>query len=140
MLICFLKENRVTKTNNDCWQFNITLAVSFSPRPMYLLYPKSQHGGDRERLRPQGPKIFLMTGRPLSWSCGHRTEMLLLLKNYFRPDYGPIFSDMTVKRNVSRFFTRLICDWNLFQPLGLASPDLKIWFIEWQVTRAGCKP
>ena len=77
-----------------------------------------------ERSRPQGPKNvhnFLMTVRPLSWACGHGTEMLLILKNYFWPDYSQIFSDMTVQRNVPRFFMRSICGWNLFQPLGLLS-------------------
>ena len=59
---------------------------------------KIQHGGDWERSRPQGPKnvhIFLMTVRPLSWACGYETEMLLILKKHFWPDYPPIFSDMT---------------------------------------------
>ena len=44
---------------------------------------KIQHGGDWERSRPQGPKNvhnFLMTVRPLSWACGHGTELLLILK------------------------------------------------------------
>ena len=203
---------------------------------------KIQHGCDWERSRPQGPKNvhnFLLTVRPLSWACGHGTEMLLIQKKTFfdlitprgrisicildgkgggprvvvstaafharvrgsvpglgglketklflphprvkvsivgslrdrevacsasdrqgsnfescvwrtvssqsshhpqevllaqfslyvhkgglKPDsfhfYSPIFSDMTVQRNVSRFHTRSICGWNLFQPLGLA--------------------
>ena len=45
---------------------------------------KIQHGGDWERSRHQGQKNvhnFLMTVRPLSWACGHETEMLLILKN-----------------------------------------------------------
>ena len=71
---------------------------------------KIQHGGDWERSRPQRPKNvhnFLMTVRPLSWACGHGTEMLLILKkNYFWPDSSPIFSDITVQRNVPRFCTR----------------------------------
>ena len=87
---------------------------------------KIQHGGDWERSRPQGPKNvhnFLMNVRPLSWACGHGTEMLLILKkNYFWLDYPPICSDMTVQRNVPRFCTRSICGWNLFQPLGLFQP------------------
>ena len=44
---------------------------------------KIQHGCDWERSRPQGPKNvynFLMTVRPLSWACGHGTEMLLMLE------------------------------------------------------------
>ena len=47
---------------------------------------KIQHGGDWERSRPQGPKNvqnFLMTVRPLSWVCGHGTEMLLIVKKLF---------------------------------------------------------
>ena len=47
---------------------------------------KIKHGGDSERSRPQGPKNvhnFLMTVRPLSWACGHGTEMLLILKKLF---------------------------------------------------------
>ena len=83
---------------------------------------KIQHGSDWERSRPQGPKNvhnFSMTMRPLSLACGHGTEMFLILKKYFWPDYSPIFSYMTVQRNVSRFYTRSICSWNLFQPLGL---------------------
>ena len=49
---------------------------------------KIQNGGDweRSRPRPQGPKNvhnFLTTVRPLSWACGHGTEMLLILKNLF---------------------------------------------------------
>ena len=47
---------------------------------------KIQYGGDCERFRPQGPKNvhnFLLTVRPLSWACGHRTEMLLILKKLF---------------------------------------------------------
>ena len=47
---------------------------------------KFQHGGDWERSRPQGPKNvhnFLITVRPLSWACGHGTEMLLILKKQF---------------------------------------------------------
>ena len=81
-----------------------------------------QHGCDWERSRPQGPKNvnnFLMTVRPLSWACGHGTEMLLIKKNYFWPDYSPIYSDMTVQRNVPRFCTRSICGWSLFRPLWL---------------------
>ena len=42
---------------------------------------KIQHGGDWERSWPQGLKNvhnFLMTMRPLSWACGHGTEMLLI--------------------------------------------------------------
>ena len=39
--------------------------------------------------------------------------------SYFLPDYAPIFSDMTVQKNVPRLCTRSICGWNLFQPLGL---------------------
>ena len=35
--------------------------------------------------------------------------MLLILKKYFRPDCSPIYSDMTVQRNVPRFCTRSIC-------------------------------
>ena len=35
------------------------------------------------------------------------------------PDYSPIFSDMTVQRNVARFCTPSISGWNLFQPLEL---------------------
>ena len=78
---------------------------------------KIQHGGDWERSRPQGPKIvhnFLMTVRPLSWACRHGTEMLMILKKIFQPDYWAIFSNMTVQRNVPRFCTWLICGWNLF--------------------------
>ena len=71
---------------------------------------KIQHGGDWERSRTQGPKNvdnFLMTLRSLSWACGHGTEKLLIQKkNYFWPDYSPIFSDMTVQRNVPRFCAR----------------------------------
>ena len=47
---------------------------------------ETPHGGDWERSRPQGSKNvhnFLMTVRPLSWACGHGTEMLLILKKYF---------------------------------------------------------
>ena len=47
---------------------------------------KIQHGGDWDRSRPQGPKNvhnFSLTVRPLSWACGHGTEMLLILKNLF---------------------------------------------------------
>ena len=47
---------------------------------------KIQHGGDWEWSRPHGPKyvhIFSMTVRPLSWACGHGTELLLILKNLF---------------------------------------------------------
>ena len=72
---------------------------------------KILHGGDWERARPQGSKNvhnFLMTVRPLSWACGHGTEMLLILKNYFCPDNSPIFSDITVQRKVPRFCTRSI--------------------------------
>ena len=29
---------------------------------------------------------ILMTVRPLSYACGYGTEMLLILKKYFRPD------------------------------------------------------
>ena len=52
---------------------------------------KIQHGSDWERSRTQGPKNvhnFLVTVRPVSWACGHGTEMLLILKKYFRPDYS----------------------------------------------------
>ena len=65
------------------------LAVSSFPRPLTDLFalPEKikvfQHGGDWERSRPQGSKnvhTFLMTLRPLSWACGHGTEMLLILK------------------------------------------------------------
>ena len=42
-------------------------------------------------------------------------------KKHFLLDYSPIFSDMTVQRNVSRFCTRSIYGWNLFLPLGLTS-------------------
>ena len=84
---------------------------------------KIQHGGDWERSRRKGPKNvhnFIMTVRPQSWACGHGTEMFLILKNIkFWPDYSPIFSDMTVQRNVPRFCTRSICGWNLFKLLGL---------------------
>ena len=59
---------------------------------------KIQHGGDWERSRPQGPKNvhnFLMTVRPLSWVCGHGTEMLLILKihifDLITPRYFPIW-------------------------------------------------
>ena len=47
---------------------------------------KIQHGGDWERSRPQGLKNvqnFLLNVRPLSWACGHGTEMLLILKELF---------------------------------------------------------
>ena len=84
---------------------------------------KIQHGGDWEWEWPQGPKNvhnFLMTVWPLSFACGHGTETLLILKkNYFWPDYFPIFCDMTAQRNVPRFCTLSICGWNLFQPPGL---------------------
>ena len=43
---------------------------------------KIQHCGDWERSRPQDPKNvhnFLMTLRPLTWACGHGTEMLLII-------------------------------------------------------------
>ena len=83
---------------------------------------KMHHGSDWERSRPHGQRNvhnFSMTVRPTSYACGHATEMLLILKKYFRPDYCPIFWDMTVHRNVPRFCTRSICDLNLFQPPGL---------------------
>ena len=60
---------------------------------MYLLYPK-KHGCDWEWSRPHGPKnlhSLLMNVRPLSWACGHVSEMLLILRKYFWPDYAPIF-------------------------------------------------
>ena len=82
---------------------------------------KIQHGGDWQRSRPQDPKnvhAFLMTARPLSWACGHGTEMSLILKNYFRPDYSPIYLDMRVQRNVPRFCMQSICGWNRFQPVA----------------------
>ena len=50
---------------------------------------KIQHGGDWERSRPQGPKIFhnfLMTVRPLSWAWGHGTEMLLIFATWLFTD------------------------------------------------------
>ena len=95
------------------------LAVSSSPRPLTDLFalPEKikvfQHGGDWERSRPQGSKnvhTFLMTLRPLSWACGHGTEMLLILKKLF---LTRLFPD--IFRHDSP-----ICGWNLFQPLGLA--------------------
>ena len=90
---------------------------------------KIQHDGDCDRSRPQGPKNvhnFLFTVRPLSWACGHGTQMLLILKKN-QPDYSAIFSDMTVQRNVPRFCTRSICVWNLFQPLGLGTPHVRLY-------------
>ena len=55
------------------------LAVSSSPRPwidVFALLAKIQHGGDWERSWHQF----------LSWACGLVTEMLVILKSYFRPD------------------------------------------------------
>ena len=70
---------------------------------------KIQHGGDWERSRPQGPKNvhnFLMTVRPLSWACGHGTEMLLILKkNYFdliMPRYFPLWQSKEMSRDFVR--------------------------------------
>ena len=68
-----------------------------------------------------------MTVRPLTWLCGHGPEMLLILEKKIRPGYSPIDSDMTVQRNVPRFYTRSICGWNLFQPLGLEAGRLYWW-------------
>ena len=62
--------------------------------------PKNQHGSDWERCRPQGRKnvhTFLRTVRPVSWACGHETEMLLILKNTFDLIIRGQVLDMTVK-------------------------------------------
>ena len=75
---------------------------------------KIQHGGDWERSRPQGLKNvhdFVMTVRHLSWACGHGTEMLLLLKIYFRPHNSQIFSKITLQRNVPRFCIHMVNLW-----------------------------
>ena len=53
---------------------------------MYLLYPKnSTWRWLRAIPTPRSENIhnILMTLRPLSWACGHGTEMLLILKNLF---------------------------------------------------------
>ena len=105
-----------------CWDTACRTVLSEAVDWCICFTRKIQHGCDRERSRPQGPKNvhnFLMTARPLSWACGHGTEMLLILKKLFLTWKLPDISDMTVQRNVSRFCTRSICGWNLFQPLGL---------------------
>ena len=84
---------------------------------------KIQHGRDWERSRHQGLKNvynFLMTVRPLmSWACGHRTEMLLILKKlvltWLLTDI--FWSDSPKK--CPTICTRSIFGWTLFQPLGL---------------------
>ena len=88
------------------------LAVSSSPRPwidVFVFPEKIQHGGDWERSRPQGPKnvhSFLMTVRSLSWACGHRTEMLLILKkiifNLIMPRYFPIWQSKEMSHDIVR--------------------------------------
>ena len=92
---------------------------------MYLLYPKNPTWRWLRGI-PKNFHNFLMTVRPLSWACGHGTEMLLILKQIFLTWLFPIFSDMTVQRHVPRFCTRSICGWNLFQPLdwGYSWPNL----------------
>ena len=77
---------------------------------MYLLYPKkfklAVTGSDLD-LKVRNVHNFLMTVRP--YLCGLGTEMLLILKKNVRPYYSPIYSDMTVQRNVPRFFALSIC-------------------------------
>ena len=70
---------------------------------------KIQHSGDWERSRPQGPKHihnFLMTVRPLSWACGHGTEMLLILKksifDLIRPRYILIWQSKEMSHDFVR--------------------------------------
>ena len=78
---------------------------------------KIQHGGDWERSRPQGPKNvhnFLMTVRPLSWSCGHGSEMLLILKKTVLTWLLPDIFRYDSPKKCPRFCTRSICGWNLF--------------------------
>ena len=51
-------------------------------------------GGDWERSRPQGPKNvhnLLLAVRPLSWACGHGTEMSKTIFDLITPRYFPIW-------------------------------------------------
>ena len=66
---------------NSCSQ-----ATMLSVCLVYLLCPKNPTWRWVRPSRTQGPKNvhnFLLTVRPLSWACGHGTEMLLILKNLF---------------------------------------------------------
>ena len=70
---------------------------------------KIPHGGDWERSRPQGPKNvhnFSLTVRPLSWACGHGTEMLLILKktifDLITPRYFPIWQSKEMSHDFVR--------------------------------------
>ena len=61
---------------------------------MYLLYPKNPTWRWLKAIptpRSENDHNFLMTVRPLSWACGHATEMLLILKKIFSTW---IFSDI----------------------------------------------
>ena len=64
------------------------IAVFILPEKMKVF----QHGGDRERYRPQAPQNalnFLITVRKISPACDLVAKMLLnLKKHYIRPDYS----------------------------------------------------
>ena len=70
---------------------------------------KNQHGGDWERSRPQSPKNvhnFLITVRPLSWACGHGTEMLLIVKIIFSTWLFEGMSQIWQSKEMSQDFVR----------------------------------
>ena len=73
-----------------------------------------QHGGDRERCRPQASKNVhnvLITVRKKSSACDLVAEMLLILKNIIFDliIQGKVL-DMTVQINIPRFSMGSICD------------------------------
>ena len=70
---------------------------------------KIQHGDYWEQSRPQGPKNVqncLMTVRPVSWACGHGTEMLLVLKNTFFDLITPQYFLIWQSKEMSHHFVR----------------------------------
>ena len=74
----------ITYFKNSCCTCRVVLSEAVDGCIWFTR--KIQHGGDWRRSRPQGPKNvhnFLLTVRPLSWACGHGTEMLLILRKLF---------------------------------------------------------
>ena len=74
----------------NVWLMRSTSSLGLAVSPlrgrglMYLLYPKnSTWRWLRAISTPRSEKCPYFNVRPLSWACGHGTEMLLILKKLF---------------------------------------------------------
>ena len=114
------------------------LAVSSSSRPwidVFALPGKFNMAVTESDLEPKVRKMSItfftdcatpeLSMRAWNWNVTDSK------KNYFLPDYSPIYSDMTVQRNIPRFCTRSICGWNLFQQLGLHRTRVHLYVLKY---------